>query len=101
MKKFIKQSQITQFLPSLIIGVFCVIFTVYVANQQTSGENNQSVKEAVKDIQELKDCSKQKVDKESFNYAIDVLTKRLDRFDQTQTNTDRKIDEIILLLTKK
>jgi len=95
MKKLFNSSNIGSTLISLAFLVLTVVLAVYMANQTTVGENNEVVKQHTRQIYELKECSKEKVDKQLYDYSLQQLDKRL-------TNIEKSQEEIkIILITNK
>ena len=80
-KEFLKQILI-----SVIIGIVTGLGGAYVVVMKTQAANTVEVKEIKTDIQELKNCSDRKVNKDVFDYSLINLTQRLDRIENKIDN---------------
>ena len=80
-KDFLKQILI-----SVIIGIVTGLGGAYVVVMKTQAANTVEVTEIKTDIQELKNCSDRKVNKDVFDYSLINLTQRLDRIENKIDN---------------
>ena len=80
-KDFLKQIII-----SVIIGIVTGLAGAYIVVMQTQAANKIEVKEIKSDIEELKQYSDKKVNREVFDYSLINLTQRLDRIENKIDN---------------
>lgn len=80
-KDFLKQIII-----SVIIGIVTGLGGAYVVVMKTQAANTVEVTEIKTDIQELKNCSDKKVNKDLFDYSLIELGRRLDRLENKIDN---------------
>jgi len=80
-KDFLKQIII-----SVIIGVITGLGGAYVVVMKTQAANTVEVTEIKLDIDDLKNCSDKKVNKDIFDYSLINLTQRLDRIENKIDN---------------
>ena len=80
-KDFLKQILI-----SVIIGIVTGLGGAYVVVMKTQAANTVEVTEIKTDIQELKNCSDKKINKDVFDYSLINLTQRLDRIENKIDN---------------
>jgi hypothetical protein len=80
-KDFLKQIII-----SVIIGIVTGLGGAYVVVMKTQAANTVEVTEIKFDIQDLKNCSDKKVNKDIFDYSLINLTQRLDRIENKIDN---------------
>jgi len=80
-KDFLKQIII-----SVIIGIVTGLGGAYVVVMKTQASNTVEVTEIKLDIDELKNCSDKKLNKDVFDYSLINLTQRLDRIENKIDN---------------
>lgn len=80
-KDFLKQIII-----SVIIGIVTGLGGAYVVVMKTQAANTVEVTEIKTDIDDLKQCSDKKVNKDVFDYSLINLTQRLDRIENKIDN---------------
>ena len=80
-KDFLKQIII-----SVIIGIVTGLGGAYVVVMKTQAANTVEVTEIKTDIDDLKQCSDKKVNKDIFDYSLINLTQRLDRIENKIDN---------------